>query len=350
MRHITSICGALASLGLAASAAAHHSQAAFYDVTKVGEFEGVVTAVFWKNPHVRFNVKRIGEDGQEELWELESNSLNTLSRLGFTAPVVNVGDHVRVSGILSRFGRNEMRVTNVLLPSGEEVVLMPNLSPNGPKWAKEQPKTPAAPEPARRAAADREASGIFRVWTSSVRPNTGGPMVALPLTAAAEAGKAAWNPLTDDPGLQCKPPGMPAMMSNPYPIEFVDQGDTILLRLEEWDGMRTIHMNGGAAKIELAPTGYSTGSWDGSTLVVTTDHVSYQYFDDFGTPQTTNVKIVERFMPNADFTRLDYTASVTDPATFTAPVSIETYWYWVPGEEIKPYHCALWDQTARPHD
>lgn len=349
MRAITRLCGVLAGLAWLTGASAHHSQAAFYDVTNVGEFDGVVTAVFWKNPHVRFNVERTNADGTHELWALESNSLNTLSRLGFREPVVAVGDHVRVAGILSRFGRKEMRVSNVLLPSGEEVVLMPNLSPDGPRWAREAAKPKSMPS-AEAAGGEQSAAGLFRVWTSSVHPNTGGAPAALPLTAAARAAKERWNPLTDDPGLNCNPPGMPAMMSNPYPIEFVDQGDTILLRLEEWDGVRTIYMGEHAASATPTLRGDSVGRWDGRTLVVTTRNVGYRYFDDFGTPQTPAVEIVERFTPNADYTRLDYVATVTDPATFTAPVELTTYWYWAPGEQIKPYNCQLWNGRDQAHN
>jgi hypothetical protein len=35
---------------------------------------------------------------------------------------------------------------------------------------------------------------------------------------------------------------MPTIMEQPYPIEFVNKGDTILLRLEEYDSVRTISM------------------------------------------------------------------------------------------------------------
>ena len=33
-------------------------------------------------------------------------------------------------------------------------------------------------------------------------------------------------------------------MGQPFPIEFVDRGDTILLRLEEYDAVRTIYLPG----------------------------------------------------------------------------------------------------------
>jgi hypothetical protein len=330
-------------------AAAHHSQAAFYDVTNVGDFEGEVTAVFWQNPHVRFNVLRRLESGETELWLLESNSVNTLSRLGIMDAVVAVGDQVRVAGILSRHGLKEMRVTNVLLPSGQEVVLMPNLIAEGPRWTAAAPRTPAPAAPATASAAPA-ARGFFRIWASGMRPNTITADETLPLSASANAAREAWNPLTDDVSLRCEPPGMPAMMFNPYPIEFVDRGDSIELRLEEWDGLRTIHVK----RIPAAPAtpilrGFSVGHWENEhTLLVTTTQVSWPYYDDFGTPQSAAVRIVERFTLNPAEDRLDYTATVTDRATFTEPVTTSTYWHWVPGETLKPYRCALWENSERP--
>ena len=91
---------------------------------------------------------------------------------------------------------------------------------------------------------------IGRVWS---RPRMQGQLLAelereLPYTAAARAAQATWNPLADDPFLKCTPRGMPSIMNNSLPIEFVDQGDIILLRLEEWDGRRTIHMTSDARK------------------------------------------------------------------------------------------------------
>ena len=36
---------------------------------------------------------------------------------------------------------------------------------------------------------------------------------------------------------------MPTIMEQPYPMEFMDRGQTILLRLEEYDTTRTIHLD-----------------------------------------------------------------------------------------------------------
>ena len=45
-------------------------------------------------------------------------------------------------------------------------------------------------------------------------------------------------------------PGIPVTMDKPDPIECTDGGDTIAMRLEGWDGVRTIHMNADASAAE----------------------------------------------------------------------------------------------------
>ena len=99
-------------------------------------------------------------------------------------------------------------------------------------------------------------------------------------------------------------------MISPLPMEFVKDGDTITMRLEEYDTVRTIHMNPKA----VAPAahtlhGFSRGRWEGTTLVVETDHLAAGYFDHEGTPQSDQIRTVERFVPSADYRRIDYTLS-----------------------------------------
>ena len=171
---------------------------------------------------------------------------------------------------------------------------------------------------------------------------TGSGLHVWPLTPVGQAGRDAWSPLADDPALNCIPPGIPVAMDNPYPIEFTAQGDDITLSLEEWDGLRTIHMGDTLrADQPRSHMGFSTGRWDGDTLIVTTVDVDYPFFDDVGTPQSLQAEIVERFTLSDDNTRLDWELTFTDPVNFTESVTLEGNWTWVPGEQIKPYQCAL---------
>ena len=86
--------------------------------------------------------------------------------------------------------------------------------------------------------------------------------------------------------------------------------------------------------------GFSAGRWDGETLVVTTNRLSWPYFDQLGIPQSEQSEIVERFTPMPDGSRLDYDLTVTDPENFTKPVVLRNYWIWVPETRRLPYECA----------
>jgi hypothetical protein len=131
-------------------------------------------------------------------------------------------------------------------------------------------------------------------------------------------------------------------MDNPYPIEFRDRGDSIILLLEEWDGIRTIFMNDASSGTPAQPRmGFSVGRWEGNTLIVETTDIGWRYVDDLGTPQSENAVIAERFTLSPDGTELDWEARISDPLNFTEPVVMEGVWVWIPGQEIKPFNCAL---------
>ena len=49
----------------------------------------------------------------------------------------------------------------------------------------------------------------------------------------------------------------------------------------------------------------------------------------------------EQFALAVDGGQLDYTMVVTDPTTFTEPVTLSKRWLYVPGVEVKPFDCAI---------
>jgi hypothetical protein len=134
---------------------------------------------------------------------------------------------------------------------------------------------------------------------------------------------------------------MPRVMSQPPPMELIDDGDTVRMRLEEYDMIRTFHMSGAAdpATQPRTPLGYSVGRWDGTTLVVETTRVSAPYLTAAGIPIGENARFVERFTPTADGSRLDYTLDVTDPYSLAAPARFLRTWVWRPGEKVLPFEC-----------
>jgi hypothetical protein len=330
---ILAIATAFASTSAPQLVAAHHASAGLYDRTVTAAKSGEVVSVFWRNPHVRLAISVTREDGTKETWQIEAGSVNTLERMGVTEDTFAIGDRIDVSGYAGRGGSKVMFANTIASESGEDVPLGANISQ---RYAR--PEQLAAG----RAIDTGPATDIFRVWVPTAVPNTGAGRASFPLTASAEAAREAWDPARD-PALRCIPPGMPAAMDNPYPIAFEQDGEDIVLRLEEWDGVRTIHMSaaGGATRQAPTPMGHSSGRWEGSTLVVETSGIDYPYFDDLGTPQSPEIRVQERFTLHSQERRLSWEAEITDPVNFTAPVVMRIEWQWVPGHEIKPFDCAL---------
>ncbi len=323
----------------------HHSFAATFAVDVITELEGEVTAVRWRNPHVGFTLKTVDDSGAETLWSMESHSLSIMRRMDLATAFIYVGDKVKVAGNPARqSGINAMAVQNILLPSGEEWVFQFGATPADLRWSDRLMGTTE-----RWFATEGEASeaerGIFRVW-STARAAGGGSLrnPSYPLTQSARAAMAAFDPVADNPLADCAPKGMPYIMTQPYPMEFVDQDDTILLRIEEYDTVRTIYLGSAVSAAGQPPSilGHSVGHWEDDTLVVGTTGVNYPYFDGApGIPQSDAVEFVERITAVEDGSRLDYRLTATDPATFTEPVVLDNSWIWLSDVKVEPYECTV---------
>ena len=83
--------------------------------------------------------------------------------------------------------------------------------------------------------------------------------------------------------------------------------------------------------------GYSTGRWDGDTLVIETTG-----FTDrtaiAGTRNSEKLKVVERLTRVSDDT-ITYEASVSDSETWAAPFTVVVPLSTQPGYEVFPYEC-----------
>ena len=61
---------------------AHHALAANYEEGNEGSITGVVEEVFFRNPHVRYYLAVDDGEGGTELWDVETQNLLMLGRLG----------------------------------------------------------------------------------------------------------------------------------------------------------------------------------------------------------------------------------------------------------------------------
>jgi len=308
-------------------ALAHHS-VAFYE-QQVTRVVGKITAAQWRNPHVILTIEATNDRGLVETWTMETSGIYPLERAGVTADLLGVGQELVMTGRRSTQEPGKMLALSAQLRDGREL----------PLWFRFAVQN--FDDAAALVDAAAENRGIFRVWSvpainmfASVEQ-----MADQPFTASAIAARSSWDVL-DNFATRCEPEGMPRIMVNPHPFEFIDRGATLLLRTELYDIERVIHMDV-ATRPEgtpSSPLGYSTGHWDGGDLVVRTTHVSWPYFDNIGTPLTEDAVIVERFSLSEDQSRLDFEVVVEDPVVFTRPARIVGYWLAL-GEQIARFDC-----------
>lgn len=314
-------------------ATAHHSVGALYDFDDVQEVSGTITDIDWINPHIKLSLEAAGTG---EIWQLEASAINMLERNGIRRDSFQVGDEMTFIGPVARNGSNMMAAAVAVMPDGERVPFFTLIASR--LGLDEDPSGLAFDKPSAEAAATDRGTGLFKVWTPRGRPETGNNAYFWPLTESAKAAVAEYDPLVDDPALRCETPGMPVIIDNPFPIGFSEENGNIVVRYEEWDGVRTIRMDG-AAPAGRTLMGHSVGRWEGGTLVVETTNIDYEYFDDRGTPQSEQMHVLEHYTVSADGNRLDWDATITDPGVFTEPIVFNGYMEWFRGEEIKPYNC-----------
>lgn len=323
---------------------AHHSMSEF-DRAIFTEVEGTISRISWKNPHILLEVKGSDASGTQLTWTFEGGAVSAVSRRGVQGEQLKVGDRIRLAGNPSNRRDHYIQVHHILTPAGDEL-LVGNI--RTPRWTKNQTSNLASA--ASSTSTSNLGDSLFRVWSQGIGAwFFGGPRAGYQLNSTAAAKVAQWDDIADNPLSQCIGPGMPAVMGNPYPMQFIQVGRDIEIRLEEFDAVRKIHMGTNSARpaqVALSPMGYSVGRWEGKTLVVDTSHINWPYFDRAGAPQTSNVTINERFTVVQEGNRLDYVLTVNEPATLLKPFIWNAYFVWKANETINRYDCTNEDWAS----
>lgn len=329
----------ISAMLLSFASSAHHSRVEYVGGA-IHEVEGEVVRVVWRNPHIMITVRSESAEGTQQDWVLEGPGSGGVARSGLVNGLVSEGDLVKAAGERSNRREHWLKLANVLTPNGTELLF----SNAKPRWSsdligeRQQGETETA-------AGESAPQGVFGVWVSAggTRYDTS---VLPPLLPAAMAAYQAYDPLRDDPALECDLPGMPRVMTiaGNRPFEIERRGEDIVVRSQNFNQMRTIHM--GAAidpnEVEASKLGYSRGRWEGETLVVTTSRINYPFFDVspwWGIPQTEAVEITERFTPTDDGLVYDFRAY--DPSTFSEPIDKPGYLrlIWEAGLEVEADDC-----------
>ena len=150
-------------------------------------------------------------------------------------------------------------------------------------------------------------------------------------------GKIAYTP-----GSSCKPWGIPALMLSGGPFYFVQTPKQVMM-IESGDRLtRHIYMNvAHSANPKPSWYGESIGHYEGDTLVVDTIGLNDKTFvDNYRTPHTTQLHVVERFTLGDGGKTLEAAITVDDPGAFTMPWSAVQRWRRRDGRAVVEVVCA----------
>lgn len=145
----------------------------------------------------------------------------------------------------------------------------------------------------------------------------------------------------DDPVASCRPAGVVRMLTFPPPRKIIQMPDELVILSERDVTFWQIFTDGRPLPKDPAPTfnGFSTGRWEGDTLVVQTTGVREGiWLDRNGSPLTDAAKMVWRFRrPN--FGRLNIELSVDDPKAYSRPWTVSLDQNIVLNTELLDYYC-----------
>jgi hypothetical protein len=146
----------------------------------------------------------------------------------------------------------------------------------------------------------------------------------------------------NDPMSRCAPIGPVRLHTWNGPRKVI-QGHGLLIILNELDtSYRQIYMDGRPLPVDPNPSwnGYSSGKWEGDTLVVQTsgfrDHI---WLDAIGNPMTDAAKLTERFH-RPDFGHLDILITVDDPTAYTKPWTVTLHQVIALNTDMLDFVCA----------
>jgi hypothetical protein len=304
-----------------APALAHHSFAAEFVTGSSGEVEGVVTRVWFTNPHVRYQLEVTGDNGAVEEWELQLTSATGLRGQEWYQDTVKVGDTIWAQGEVARDGSNKIYARRINVEGGRQL---------GGGAGGRAP----APAPAEQLTYEDYGYGqlnpghpfdISGAWSNSFRFRVTADDLEPKPTPFTDEARAIFEATVhyDDYSLRCMAPGLPRIIGAPYTMEIADAGTHYLVVHEEHNMPRRIYMDGREPPANTQPSslGYSIGHWESdNVLVIETTHLLPGWLDGSGLPMKgEGTRIVERWEFAEDRLSMDRIATFYDPY-YTEPL------------------------------
>jgi hypothetical protein len=338
-------------------------------VDKIITLTGTVKEWRWMNPHTWLYLNVKDENGKDQEWAVEGRPPGILGRAGWSATVLKPGDKVTVHASPAKNGEHTGIIARVTMADGTVLGNTPDFNRTA------APATAPTVAAAKTPAGERPSfAGVYYPAQGEGGPPRPQPPPGTPLppptrsspTADGSQGRgpdapkltpdylAKWNVIAKsrisgsyeyDNIANCLPPGMPAMMSAAYGMEIMQDEQKITFFSEHQDALRRVYLDGRkpSQQVLADPTyaGYSTGQWEGDTLVVDTVAITDKSFIDGSSPHSAKMTVHERLRvvePGV----LEDQITVNDPDALTEP------WHAVrryrkaayPNDQLREFACA----------
>jgi hypothetical protein len=184
-----------------------------------------------------------------------------------------------------------------------------------------------------------------------------GDYLGLPINAAARLRGDSWDAtLLEIPENQCRAHGADYAWRGPSNIRIWKEVDLATQQLvayhiytSAYNESRTIWMDGRPHPPAYARhtwLGFSTGTWEGGILTVTTDHLKENWVRRNGIARSDRAVVTEHFLRHGDY--LTMAVITYDPVYLTEPFIRTTDFVEDHSQQIAPWPCEAVDEVDRP--
>jgi len=145
----------------------------------------------------------------------------------------------------------------------------------------------------------------------------------------------------DDPTSRCLAGGIIKTHTTPLLSKFIQVPGLIAILNERDASYRQIFIDGRPLPAVDMPTynGFSSGRWEGDTLVVeSAGFKDGMWLDRNGSPLTDAAKITERFR-RVNYGKMEIEITVDDPKAYTRPFTVKLNHFIVLDTDLVEYHC-----------
>jgi hypothetical protein len=266
MKDVLAAFAGLTTIALSPLAFAHHGFAAHFDPDRTIRIEGTIARFDFINPHGLLFIDSVNEAGEAVVYRCDLQARVQLARRGVDETLFTVGEPIVVVGFPARRDPYGCEFGTGYFADGSSFTMR----------STDEARTQFAANRETRLSPGAGRS-IFGTWIrpgmfgdASGRGPTSG---ADSITAAGEAALAGFDPVLDNPAIQCSGSSPVWLWGPPGLATSVSQVDgNVVIYHESMDTTRIVHMSVDRvpAGIEPSEMGYSIGRWEDDTLVIDT--------------------------------------------------------------------------------